>query len=706
MGRAKEPDQDPQTVHAHLDSLVQFGEQALGAGNLRMAQRLLDRLSRQAASSIDPAIRLRHHRLGFHLAQRQEDETAMLSAALAAVDCCPPGSDEELRWHHTLANLHIDYLSLNQAKGHLAHLEAAADRCVQLGLSPVRVRAVYDITAGNAAAIIERLGGGPHPGISEASRLHVVALADLICGNLEAAERRITASGNLLASDPSTMHSVALLEFFLLLTRRDYGKAEEALRRQAAGNQGRLSRHFLHGAINLALCQRQPTQAHDLLVRLDPDRCRRNLAMEWTRLHLLRGDLSAAARSFIPLLPDGVHALLEGQLFWAHEITPATLARLWHATSGGPAPNPPMAGTLRPAPASEDRVVLVGASAAMGELRRRIALVAQAAQPVLITGETGTGKEIVARLLHRDGPCRDRPFIALNAAGMPDTLAEAELFGHAKGAFTGAIGANEGLIRGAGEGVLFIDEVNSMPLRIQGLLLRVLETGEFRPVGSMATRTSRCRFIFASNVDLTAAVAAGSFRQDLLFRINRLTIEVPPLRSRMEDIPALSSCFLARTAPVDTPTIEPVLLDRFRAYAWPGNVRELRNEIERLVLLRAGRQTLGLADADVLSPSLREALASGTPSTREPQPMVGPVPGHPDPRIPGEPEARARRARILGLLTRIPRLYRSDVIRQIGCSPDTATRDMRALLDAGLVRRVLTSGHLRTSYFVHPDSPE
>jgi DNA-binding NtrC family response regulator len=231
---------------------------------------------------------------------------------------------------------------------------------------------------------------------------------------------------------------------------------------------------------------------------------------------------------------------------------------------------------------------IIGRSRAIRDLLDLVARVADTESTALITGETGTGKELVGRAIHEKSRRRDRIFSAVNSAAFPETLLESELFGHRRGAFTGASAHKKGLFEAADQGTVFLDEVAEMPLSMQAKLLRFLQTGEIRPVGSEQTRHVDVRLVTATNKDLEAEVAAGRFREDLYYRLAVIPIHIPPLRERREDIELLASHFLARFAARSGKTIrgiEPAAQALLSAYAWPGNVRELENCIERGVAL-------------------------------------------------------------------------------------------------------------------------
>ena len=265
-----------------------------------------------------------------------------------------------------------------------------------------------------------------------------------------------------------------------------------------------------------------------------------------------------------------------------------------------------------PAPVAESAgsdAELVGRSPAMRELFRAIGRVAASGLSVLITGETGTGKELVARALHRESPRASRPFIALNTAAIPAELLESELFGHEIGAFTGAARRHAGRFEQAAGGTLFLDEIGDMPLTLQTRLLRVLAAGEFYRVGGRELIRADVRVIAATHQDLDAKVTRGEFRADLLHRLDVVRVHLPPLRERREDIPLMAEQFLARAAAAagaPPKRFSPAALGALRDYAWPGNVRQLENLCQRLAVLAPGRE---IAVGD-LPPAIVEGAAS------------------------------------------------------------------------------------------------
>ena len=231
---------------------------------------------------------------------------------------------------------------------------------------------------------------------------------------------------------------------------------------------------------------------------------------------------------------------------------------------------------------------IIGESPLIRELTRLIEVVAPSDATILILGKSGTGKELVARAIHSLSRRKERPFIAVNCGGLSETLLESELFGHRRGAFTGAVGFKRGLIQSADSGTLFLDEVGDMSPALQVKMLRTLQDGEVRPLGTEHSTKVDVRVIAATNRDLRKAVAAGQFREDLFYRLNVISFTTPDLAERREDIPILVRHFLDQTCARlgrKSLRIVPEVMDLLQSYPWPGNVRELRNTIERAIAL-------------------------------------------------------------------------------------------------------------------------
>src|SRR4249919_36144 len=272
---------------------------------------------------------------------------------------------------------------------------------------------------------------------------------------------------------------------------------------------------------------------------------------------------------------------------------------------------------------------IVGRGRAMREMFQLLETVANTASTILVTGETGTGKEVVARAIHHNSSRRANRFVALNCSAIPETLLEAELFGHVRGAFTGAVGNRQGRLEQAHKGTLFLDEVGTMSVALQMKLLRVLQEREFERVGDSHTIKVDVRVIAATNSDLTKLVAEGQFREDLFYRLNVIPVQLPALRERKEDIPLLVQHFLAKfeaerdAAPaggnakgvvdrLPRVTVSQEGMRRLMAYQWPGNVRQLENAIERAVAFTAGRSQIDVEDLPTEVQQAQETTAASS----------------------------------------------------------------------------------------------
>src|SRR5262249_49552682 len=256
---------------------------------------------------------------------------------------------------------------------------------------------------------------------------------------------------------------------------------------------------------------------------------------------------------------------------------------------------------------------LVGRSPVMRNLFQLLETVAATSSTILITGETGTGKELAARAIHHGSPRRANRFVALNCSAIPETLLEAELFGHVRGAFTGAVGTRQGRLEQAHKGTLFLDEVGTMSPALQAKLLRVLQEREFERVGDSHTIKIDVRIIAATHSDLAKMVADGAFREDLFYRLNVIPVRLPPLRERREDVPLLVQHFLQKLGGEQVPprsiTMSQEALRRLMAYDWPGNVRQLENVVERAMAFSQGRAQI---DVTELGAEIRSAPSAGS----------------------------------------------------------------------------------------------
>ena len=302
------------------------------------------------------------------------------------------------------------------------------------------------------------------------------------------------------------------------------------------------------------------------------------------RIRRVRPDLRVVVMSAQSTLMTAVKAAQRGAFEYLPK--PFDLKELLAVVGRALAAPPPA--PLAPEPVEKDeKLPLIGRSVAMQEIYRSIARLTTADLTVMVTGESGTGKELVARALHDYGRRRAAPFVAINMAAIPRELIESELFGHERGAFTGAHNRNQGRFEQAAGGTLFLDEIGDMPHEAQTRLLRVLQEGEFTTVGGRQPIKANVRIVAATHRDLRQAIRSGQFREDLFYRLNVVPIRLPPLRERSEDIPVLARHFLDKGREMGLPskTLDSGALDRLRAYRWPGNVRELENLMRRLAAL-------------------------------------------------------------------------------------------------------------------------
>ena len=430
----------------------------------------------------------------------------------------------------------------------------------------------------------------------------------------------------------------------------------------------------------------------------DPTESSYSCRMTWARLYLLEGNYARAAFHYRKLADKNIPELIEAELRYAHEVSASQIGKL-AAFAASPTvltKRKMDLGEADAAPTAGPKPVLVGDSPAMRGVRSAIRKLASSDATVLITGETGTGKEIVARLLHRQGRGPEKPFVPVNCGALSDTLIESELFGHVKGAFTGAVRAYDGLLVTAEGGTILLDEIHLMSPRLQGALLRAIELREVRPMGSTEFRQFNARIIAASNVSLEAAVEGGRFRADLYFRIHRLHIDIPPLRERPDDIPLLVEHFLRDFYGEFEVAVEKELMTALARQPWPGNVRELRNHVERLVLMAGESRVLGRNLLESWQNAKR--VAGSTRVDVVPAPGARSEPGFADVGL-GPRHTLSRRRRLKALFNEYGSLTRAEAVKMLGCSNATATRDLKALEADGYVRRVHTSAHLRTSYF-------
>jgi DNA-binding NtrC family response regulator len=685
------PPDDPDLMLVLLMASARF---FANTDRLGEAQRSLRLLKALAPPNLPPpaaaAVIMTEVFLLDRLGQRREaHELTRRAAAMPLPLHCNMWCSLRLALAHTAMNT----AEFGEAEGALAEVGAhpPADEELLRVFKERQIRLM--VLKGQATQALALLDSMPAPAfeIARRRRLQYRVRSLLYLGRFAEAGKAIDEAGEDLAAGHR-----AYLRAAVCLHRGDAAGAldytHQALR------AGRLSPTFLaDNAAQMALAELMAGRvqaARTLLKMLDVGERDPFLDILWAQVRMLEGQEARAARHFRRILDRRDPLFLRENLRDVVALSGLQTARLWTLAEGlGPEESDPAAPKKRPAAgaAAEVEQVLVGESPAIREVRRQVAQFAPLAETVLITGETGTGKELAARLLHDRSPRSGSPFIAVNCAAISDTLIESELFGHVKGAFTGATHDSEGLFSAAGGGTLFLDEISSMSPRLQGALLRVLEDGEIRPVGSSRPRKVRARVIAASNQPLEELVEAKSFRADLYYRLARLHLRLPPLRERIEDLPLLVRHFLQRTFDYGQVAVGEDLLRSLAGHSWPGNVRELQNELERIALLAAGQPVLGAGLFAQHSPAPAGKIAAGTPS-----PIVAAQVPRPHKRLSALRELFAERRE----------LTRAEVVAFLGCAPNSATSYLRTLEREGLIERVHTSAALRTSYFALRARPE
>jgi DNA-binding NtrC family response regulator len=342
-----------------------------------------------------------------------------------------------------------------------------------------------------------------------------------------------------------------------------------------------------------------------------------------------------------------------------------------------------------------------GVSLAVKSIKEEVKKFAVLDIPILILGETGVGKDIIANAIHEESNRKTEPFIAINCSSIAESLLQSELFGHEAGAYTGAMKAHKGIFQEAGNGTVFLDEIGDISSGLQTALLRVLESGEYRPVGSAKSRQVHCRIIAATNAQLESRVDAGTFRLDLLYRLKRLVIQVPPLRERPVDITYFADYFLnLNKDPSNNAKASQELEKAFLAYSWPGNVRELKNEMEKIRLLHSGKAFYTLEDAPFLKEKSKTNIAAGEsfqpqkPKKLKKEMIVS------NEEILQNSNSYFRRIEIIKkLFQQYKNLSRKEICQITGVPDLTIGRDLKNLRDENYILKVEPTKSPRTHYF-------
>lgn len=353
---------------------------------------------------------------------------------------------------------------------------------------------------------------------------------------------------------------------------------------------------------------------------------------------------------------------------------------------------------------------LHGKSEIISKLKNQIEKLAPLNIPVLITGETGTGKDLVAHLLHDSSPRAKEPFIAINCAAISENLLQSELFGYEKGAFTGAFSNHKGIIEEAGLGTVFLDEIGDISQQLQVVLLRLLENGEYRPIGSNKTKKMACRVIAATNAPLEKLVEKNTFRKDLYYRLERFLISIPPLREHKEDISELAFYFLKIDRdPSIKISLSSDLIKALEIYKWPGNIRELRNVMERMRFLNLNKQQFNLSDLEkeylpvnknilVEDKSGFYPIVSLETSTVENKQSSTPFPTV-NIKMHGKKHNQMRTETLKRMFQKYKKLSKTEAAKALNCSINSISDDIDILLNEGVIEKIEPSTSPRTHYY-------
>jgi DNA-binding NtrC family response regulator len=430
------------------------------------------------------------------------------------------------------------------------------------------------------------------------------------------------------------------------------------------------------------------------------------------RILLLENDLEGAEIAFSRLTENikrfGAFKRLEFELQFAKEMKLPQILHLiggWKKTIYSSTTKVKTESMLNLSSNVKGIGLLIGESVAVSRLKELVKKYANIKAPILVTGETGTGKELVSRAIHDEGPNSSEPFLAINCGALTDTLLQSELFGYEAGAFTGAQKQRKGIFEAAGKGTVFLDEFGDISPKLQVSLLRVLESGEIRLIGGAKTSQIECKIVIATNVDLNRVVVTKEFREDLFYRLARFEIKLPALRERLEDLPDLIHYFLRMNSKESgqPKSLSKELISSLMTYRWPGNIRELKNEIERACILNPTNDIIGVKDFDFThlqaplnQTSLNESIKANLDSVEYKSSLSE------DPILKviqkGFPVEK-RLTHLKELFIKYKKLTRSQIMEITKIGPSTATKDLSVLLEEGFIVRKSPTKSPRTDYF-------
>lgn len=434
------------------------------------------------------------------------------------------------------------------------------------------------------------------------------------------------------------------------------------------------------------------------------------------RIRLLENDEEGANESFMRLIENvtryGAMKRLEFELQFAKEMKLPVILRLLNGwkEDGSALVKKKKAEKIQKVINDEKGIKrLIGNSTAINQVKELVVKYAVLKSPVLITGETGTGKELVSRALHDEGPYPNEPFLAINCGALTDNLLQSELFGYEAGSFTGALKQRKGIFEAAGKGTVFLDEFEDVSTKMQSSLLRVLETSEIRMIGGTKSRKINCKIVVATNIELKSLVGKKLFREDLYFRLSRFEIKLPALRERKNDIPNLIERFLLPDKAGElAPAIDFKLLEVLSDYSWPGNIRELRNAVERMKILHSNKNVYGIEEfdfdqlenfskptidkAEVFNDGEEKSQLVHSASSKEENDRIQSI-------LKSGFKIQSRIDSLKSLFKQHKKLSRSQVSAILKVSPLTAANALQTLCEDGFIEKVMPSKSTKSHYF-------
>lgn len=474
-------------------------------------------------------------------------------------------------------------------------------------------------------------------------------------------------------------------------------------------NYSNLSRNL---PLHLELCQRKSGMAKFLLKEIKSKGDLHYMDDFFLgRIQLLENDKDGADETFSRLNHNvsyyGAQGRLEFELLFAKEMQLPHILKLlkgWDKNKNSSVNKTKPKKTNPEIIGKKGVDLIIGKSPSIVKIKDSIKKYATLKAPILVTGETGTGKELVARAIHEEGPHQTEPFLAINCGALTETLLQSELFGYVAGAFTGAQKERIGIFEAAGKGTVFLDEFGDISPKLQVSLLRVLEANEIRLIGASTTRQIECKIVVATNIDLHDAVTEKKFREDLYFRLARFEIRLPALRNRVEDIPELIQFFLDSNSYENNTkkSITNELMKLLTSYPWPGNIRELKNEIERLCILNSNQEIFSIEHIDTMHFShlkIHNNQSQETSNNESKNVERKPLDVDTQTILESGFRVESRQNKIKELFQQYKKLTRNQIIKFTNVGPSTATKDLKTLMDLGYIVRRSPTKSSSTDFF-------